>query len=352
MRRVSLVIFLVCLLTSSVYAANYTWTGAQGNWEDSTMWSNSTPPVAPGATNDEYKIGSVTAADVNIGVTAQTVYKGRLRVSGPNEFVGTSPVARIVPGADFEVGEFRVGDRGSSALGSVGYVYQTGGTISLKDLAIGRMASSGNTDVRGYYTISGDSVMNVSLSGAETGRLYVGGVTGNEGYNGGVGTFTIEGSGPVISMKRLYVGASTATRSGTGTLEYKLGSGVSAIDVNTDISLDLAGDNSVANLVVALTDEDVPPPIIVLVRNSGVAAVVGTFDSVSGDQNGGRAVENDIVVLSTPLGVQYTYHMSYVYNAEASQFNNGNDIALVPEPATVALLGLGALVAVRRPRKK
>jgi len=105
----------------------------------------------------------------------------------------------------------------------------------------------------------------------------------------------------------------------------------------------------VANLVVVLTDELVPAGPIVLFKNSSANAVSGTFDTVTGDQSPwDRALEGDTVKLTTPLGVVHTYTLTYLYNADAGAV--GNDIALTPEPATIALLSLGLLL-VRRNRK-
>ena len=372
MKRLSLIVFisLVCLMTSSVFAT-YNWLqadqfqdgngnpyAATDNWTEPNQWSTSAtaPPSAvpgmpppPTPPNGEIKMmtnqwmSGTAHSTINSNIGSYTGVN--VSVNG-NLYINNS--AAVIGFNRGSAGNgLRVGSNTAGGTTYTGTVYQSAGTVTATNIYLGYGGSNGTLIGTGSYDISGGSL---TCSTA----LTVGGGRNTSGAQQTVGKFTVDGAGATtISVTALRVGGTdVTTTTNSGTLEFKLGSGVTAISC-TSVSLDAGGANATTNLVVALTDEDVPPPVIVLVKTSGVGAVTGTFDTVSGDQTPlTRAEEGDTVVLSTPLGVQYTYNLSYIYNAEAGTFGNGNDIALVPEPATIALLSLGLLAAVRRPRRK
>jgi hypothetical protein len=147
-----------------------------------------------------------------------------------------------------------------------------------------------------------------------------------------MGKFTVSGSGSVIQMNSLRVGGRDSGRAATGTLEFLIdGLGVTPIQVN-DVFLDPASDDSTANLIVDLLgigDADLSPTYL-LVENLGDNPVNGIFDGMP---------EGTGVTLDTTV-----YNLTYVGGV------GGNDIMLIPEPATLFLFGLGGLVALRRRR--
>jgi len=343
-------------MASSAFAATVgTWgnvggVGKVGMWSDGTMWATTTygtPPPTTAATGDEIKI-TPSNSDCTIDYTAD--YKCRVTIGGgPGD--ANAPVVRVVKDADFGTGELRVGARGATATGSIGKVIQTGGKLSVTDLIIGRFGTNTFT-AQGYYTISGGTL---TAKTGSNGRMYVGAGT-NTGYT--EGTFTVENGiavDPTITMKKLYVG-SDGTNSGKGTLEFKIRStgGVDPIQIsdatngNTDVYLDKGGAASTTLLALSLLSEP-PPNVIVLVKQADNGVVDGKFDNVMdlvGD-NMYSGVEGTTIQLAFGAN-SYTYMLTYKFNSDGT----ANDIALVPEPATVALLGLGALLAVRRPRKR
>jgi hypothetical protein len=247
----------------------------------------------------------------------------------------------IVAGGSIGMKEMRIGAGGATGSTTVtGYLDHTGGTLNVYgdgDIYIGRQGNAAGKIGVGYYTISGGTIV-CDATTTTKGGLYVGGASGTEGQIGSIGTFTVVGDDASITMKKLYVGAQTVTRYGTGTLEFKIDvSGVSPIRLTdaSSIILDQAGANSTANLVVSLLAAP-PSGVILLVENTNTGAVSGTFDTL----NGGSAAEGASVVLGGN-----TYTLTYQGGV------GGNDIVLIPEPATMVLLGLGSLIAIRRRRK-
>ena len=200
----------------------------------------------------------------------------------------------------------------------------------------------------GTYNMSGGTLTHtVGSTTSSEGSIVI-------GDRGGTGTFKVIGTAPVINMGRLYVGGnsgSTGARGSNGTLAFELTSGsdydvsrirISNSDVpsNARVTLDPYGAASTAALVVTVASAvGKPAPIIELVQNTGTAAVVGVFDTL----NGGSAAERRWVTLN----LFYHYMLTYKYDIEGGKYWGGNDIVLIPEPATIALLSLG-LFAIRR----
>jgi len=163
----------------------------------------------------------------------------------------------------------------------------------------------------------------------------------------GRGTLRIEGSAGAIDVISLFVGGyefGANKYGGHGTLEYVINSGgVTPIEADS-VTLQVAATGSVSDLVVSLAAAP-PAGSILLVDNQGTSPVVDIFDSL----NGGSAAEGAPVVLSYG-GVDY--HYTLTYQGVAGLDGLANDIMLVPEPSTLAMLALalGLLSASRRRR--
>lgn len=339
MRRFGLIIFLVCLMTTSVFATN-SWRAATGSWGTppgaavaTTIWSSA---KVPDDTEDIKIVAAGTACDLDVN----TVQIGQLTnwkvCIGGNTSLTT--VLNIKPGGKIKIGrEFKVGDASAGGAGAYGTVVQTGGDVVLNTdgnvgkLEIGYKFSATNGPGTGYYTMSAGTI-------SGTGSLYVGtygsatggGTTGS----GSTGTFTIQSTDPSISVANLFVAVSdpTAAYTGTGNVKFELNNGVSPITTTSDVYIDPTNNAAaVANLVVTLVAGPQRGDIV-LVKNGSAVAVHGVFDSV------------------TLNGLNNGYHLVYNYNADGGAI--ANDIALIPEPATIALFGLGLLALVRRPRRK
>ena len=326
MIRLSLAVLLVCFLSSGAFAVTYeAVSGVVGNWSDPATWKD----VEGGPEGDiptgfnEVKIryeGTIVTLDTSTGdwgvpgTHRLRVYRGAtLNIVDGGELLGA--------------GWMRVDTKES---GGPSYVYQTGGLVQLRDnddkdackLVIGDEAGS-----NGFYNISGGTLTYIDTEVKDGGDLLVGG-------RGGTGTFTVVGADATIKMKDLYVGDRAGA---SGTLEFQIGAtGVSPIGLDGTAYLDPEGDDATAALLLSLIDA---PPIgadILLIDG----AIEGTFDTV----NAAPAPEGAEVVMSYG-GTDYIYALTYAGSVELQW--------VIPEPATLVLLGLGGLIAVvRRPRKK
>lgn len=340
-------LLLVGLMAMSTFAATIdqwqqTTPPSIGNWTDPNMWKLSVAPVPTTVTADEYKMNAYGGqATINTTVGSGTNYNRLTVAAGGNDLDVMKLV--IATGANATFSEIRIGHGNSSDKGKWGKATQTGGTLTLDKLQLGYYGTRtvpAIPSAKGTYTISGGTLQ---AKAGSTGRLMVGtGITTGATSANNEGVFTVVGDGGTISMTELYVGG-YSTYVGTGTLAFEVAAGgVSKITVSSIINLDLGGASSVANLNV--TNPGGFLGTIVLVENTGTtSAVVGLFDSL----NGGSAAEGASVTIAGGV-----YTLTYMYDAVSKTVGSArsttyNDIALIPEPATIALLTLG-LIAIRR----
>jgi len=341
-------LLLVGLMAASTLAATldqWVQDGAtlSGDWHTATMWKKSVVPApTTNGTGDEIKLNGSTAQLVQSVATltqdfGSATNNNRLTVAGGGSDANLCKI--VVQSGTSYFADARIGHKGSTDKGSWGAVEQTGGTVNIGTLQVGYYGTRTQTTLaKGTYKISGGTLQSF---GSYSGRLQVGcGLTTGGTSANTEGVFTVEGKLGTVSMAELYVGG-YSTFVGKGTLEFKTvnATGVSRITVSNGITLDLGGDNSITNLVVSNSGGYLGD--IILVENTGGGAVSGLFDSL----NGGSAAQDAQVTIA---GASYT--LTYVYNAATGAHTGGNDIALIPEPATIALLSLG-LIAIRRNKK-
>jgi len=302
-------------MASSAFATN-SWTASTGSWGTATGWWNGTVQKVPDNT-EQAKILGGTVCTLDTAAPAMTGQKITVGTSA------TMATLNIVSGGSITSGvEVQVGDSG----GKIGKVVQTGGTLNLSGGSGNSKLEVGYKGGPGYYEISGGSI----VGAAAVSQLIV----GPAAASGGVGTFTVKGTGGSISVAYLYAGcnSATATYTGTGTMAFEVDGGVSAIQAGA-VYIDPLNINT-ANLNVSLTGVN-PIADILLIDNKGTNAVQGTFDNIAW---------GSIVTLG---GINYTLTNTYIGDLDGL----ANDVALlVPEPATIALLGLG-LLALRRNTK-
>ncbi len=318
-------VLLVCLMANGVFATSVYITGS-GDWSDAGIWSTGIVPLT--TTGDELKL-CYAASDVSQDGVIITVSTNVGNYNGGSCKIETvrDTTLQIVNGGYLGNNkEIHAGKADASNNGTDnGYIVQTGGTLQNDGkLFLGYKQLAAGTD-GGIYTISGGT-----LTGA--GRVYI----AAGGGDGAKGKFKVVGSAATISLGgEMYIANDSSTASGnTGdaTLEFNVVNGaVSKLQVLKTIIDSQNEAAAVATLLISGTGT-APTSDIVLVENTGTSGVVGVFDN---------AAEGAIFNVD---GVNMT--LTYLYIAGTDGL--ANDIALViPEPATLALLGLG-LLAFRR----
>lgn len=310
MKRLSVVVLLVSLMASGAFAVtSFNWDPNQvGNWNDSTKWLDANDNPAGSTPDGTCQIqirrsGSQCTLDTSVGEDWANAQ--RLRVYD-------GAVLNIVDGGNFlGISWLRVGTADGPAR-----MNQTGGVIRLKrnkdnsKLHIGDAEGSQGS----AYTMSGGTLTYLDGDGS----LWA-------GYRGGEGKFTVVGTGPIIQMRKLYVGGDIAPKAGAGTLQFKIDSdGVSPIKLSNRVYIDQDGEGSKAELLIIATAAP-PKADIVLIENTNSGRVEGTFDTA----NGNPAPEGAPVVLSYS-GTDCHYKLTYKYNAGGD--GNTNDVALIYIP--------------------
>lgn len=285
MKRLIVLIALLAIAGSASAGTIGVWKGGTGLWSDATKWSSGSVPAAPAtSTGDEIKVQG-TSSNVTIDSTATLDHNCRLTAGA------ASPVTiNIVDGANFGMNEYRNGAVPNASTNGTCTTLQTGGTLTVTDLLMGRGGSSSAVTTaiaNGQYTISGGTIQGRTGSG----RLYIAG--GQNTYTGTAvdrinGTFTVDGAAGVINMKQMFVGGDNATHYGVGALEFIVkDAGVSRISLDgmgssTAIYLDPQTGAGTANLKLSFAGTTMVSGNIVLVENKGTAAVSGVFDQLNG----------------------------------------------------------------------
>ncbi|MBN1788704.1 MAG: PEP-CTERM sorting domain-containing protein [Sedimentisphaerales bacterium] len=343
-------VIVITIITNSAFAVYY-WDPDSsrapliGSWSNASNWvaTNSTMPPLPGnapqvqpADGDQeiqvYGAAGLPKPIVNVDsdVTFSVWYSNRVR------FFGGATV-NIIPGGTLAgIGWLRVGEGSQANEGTTSAVIQTGGLMAFengirdeyKDPAGLTISDGGSgSDCEGLYHISGGTMTYLHPEATAGGHLRI-------GDRGGVGTMRVTGTAPVVHMGALEIGGRAGktdlSRVADGTLMFDIkADGVSPIIIDDYVNVHTY-EPSTTHLVVNLTEcLNGPSDNIILVDNRGTDPVVGYFDTF----NGGYAYEGAYADIGNGVIVQLSYHAG-----------DGNDIGFVPEPGTLALLSLGALI--------
>jgi len=318
MKLKSIIVLLVCLMVSGSAFATNSWKATAGEqyWSEAAGWSRLYAPVGD---SEQVKLANNSGllAICTLNSAANPFVTQKLTIGGTanSGLWDDAPQLVIVDGGSVAIGvEMQVGDSSSKR----GKVIQTGGTVTATGkIEVGYKSTAG---FGGTYTISGGTI-----AGADGGRLFV----GAGGAAGSEGVFTIQGAASSITVSSLLVGAadSVGGYAGTGTIAFEVVDGaVSAINAGS-VYIDPINDAAAITSLLISSTGLAPIEDIVLINNTG-DSIHGVFDNAAEGtvfNVGGQAMA-----------------LTYVGG-------DGNDLVLhiVPEPATIALLGLG-LLAIRR----
>lgn len=314
MKKYGILLMVMCFMAGAVLAEDSNWNVESGYWSDGANWALGRVPLA----TDGYINIRQGAASVCTLNTDEGLFSSRLMMQN-------GQTLNIEDGGRFGTKWSRVG-RNTAA-----YVNMTGnGTFVMNDddLYIGLEGGSAE-----WKMFDSSSLMVQADDGDDGEELHV-------GYNNGYGLLQLNGSGITVNVDRIHFSNRADQGDPASTLEFVLdASGVSTIIAQrTYIAEAGTADLLLTDPGVTLTAED-----IVLIASTGSYSIggAGVFNSL----NGGSASEGTLIALGGNL-----YSLTYAYEANADGVLNDVALVLVPEPATLALLSMGAAALLRRKR--
>lgn len=197
-----------------------------------------------------------------------------------------------------------------------------GDTVQLTGTAY---TGGGNTAlyVNGTLTGENNATLNLNTRAAFiNGGLAIG--------NNGPGKFTVSNGDVSLTSNATATFDIAGTTAGTGYDQLVMVNGVLHLN-GAALSLNLTA---------------LAPGLYTLVDNQGVSAIDGTFAGLA------QGAKVNLIGVSP----DYSAYISYVGNSATSSFLGGNDIMLqiflVPEPSSLTLWGIGAVVLMMRRRRK
>ncbi|MBE3100325.1 MAG: autotransporter-associated beta strand repeat-containing protein [Planctomycetes bacterium] len=262
---------------------------------------------------------------------------GSLNLDGYDLVVGS--MAGIAPislgGHTLTAGGDGTSSTYSGALSGHGGLTKTGaGTLTLSATSScdgTTRVSGGALKVAGSIAASGVLIDGGTLQGA--GR--VGAITGTSGHLHPGGSPGILASASLVMSLGFHFDVSLDGPAA--------GTDYSQLDVTGAVDLGGATLDAALGYAPAWYSGGGPPDLLYIIKNDGTDAVTGQFDGLP------QMSEFDLLY----NGTTYQAMISYEGDYDAAALTGGNDVVVaLPEPATLSLLALGGLLAMRRPRSK
>lgn len=341
---------LVCVSAAALFAAapafaaqiRFSNVGGDGLWENPLNWVGDAIPT----TVDIADIGSTFTASLS---SAQTVQE--LQVQWPNSsgtYLPGTATLNVLPGANLTVSTSnaaRIGravQSGQAVGSSLGVVNQTGGTVTITTGSNGLRLSQadGTTVADSLYSISGGSVRGGLTNGSMTAPLQVGSFSNSFSR----AEFRMVGSG--VTEARFEDVRMQGSATGPAVLKFVLDAGgVTPLIAEDELRFNGVNSNLLEIELAALAPET-DLTLIMADRLTAQNGAPGEF--FTGLPPGSP--------ISAVFGLtQYNWTVEYQDGSDDGILDAYVKLAfvsteIIPEPASLSLLGVGALMLVRRRR--
>jgi hypothetical protein len=323
----------VAMLALMSQAQDNIWTGDTDNdFNTAGNWSLGAPSGA--------NLINIALSGANVTMSAESANNiHSVYVGGAT--AGAAPILNISQNLRINDGGNRTLGAGNTGSDTHGVVNHTAGTVSPQRIHISAVGANSGSNRSGTYNFSGGAIdvssMQIGQFQSDTAVLNLSG-TGTVGVSGlvqmnrfgGSSTLNVTGGGVTID----FGGDFTLNQNGSpgsSTINATIdGTGFSTIGVAGDVQFNKTGvvNRTSFNLALGSGYEHTENTTYTILDATGNFTGLGVFGNVSDGQE--LTVDGNL------------FRADYVTDGPESQFT----ITAIPEPATIGLLGIGALITM------